>query len=278
MALRINTNVASIAAQRHLIKSEERMEHALKALSSGDRIVNAGDDAAGLAISENLKGQLHGLKQARQNSENAVSLIQVAEGGLNEQNNILIRLRELGIQAASDNVSDDERSYLNQEFTSLVSEFDRIAKTTTFGTKKLLEGTGEKFDFQVGPNAGAENVISYSLDADSTASTLAIESLNVEKKDGARESLQDIDNALKKLSEIRASFGAIQSRFRTTTSNLDIQYENVAAARSRISDTDIASETAELVSSQVIQQAGMAVLAQANALPGRSTSLISSLF
>jgi flagellin len=274
MPLRINTNVASIAAQRHLDKSERRMEHSLKALASGNRIVEAGDDAAGLAISENLRGQMAGLRQARFNSENAVSLIQVAEGGLNEQNNILIRLRELGIQAASDNVSDVERGYLNQEFGELVKEFDRIAKTTSFGNKKLLEGTGERFEFQVGHMSGPENVIEYQLNSDSTASTIGVSGLAVEDQDEARSTLDSIDEGLQKLSAIRANFGAIQSRLHMTTSNLDIQYENVSAARSRMADADIAHETAELTAAQVTQQAGIAALSQANTLPARANQLI----
>ncbi|HEX4925980.1 MAG TPA: flagellin [Bdellovibrionales bacterium] len=274
MPLRINTNVASIAAQRHLDKSDRRMEHALKALASGNRIVQAGDDAAGLAISENLRGQLAGLRQARFNSENAISLIQVAEGGLNEQNNILIRLRELGIQAASDNVSDVERGYLNQEFGLLIQEFDRIAKTTAFGNKRLLEGTGERFEFQVGHQAGPENVIEYQLDADSTAGTIGISGLAVEDQDEARSTLEEIDAGLDKLAAIRASFGAIQSRLLMTTSNLDIQYENVSAARSRMADADIAYETAELTAARVTQDAGIAALTQANTLPSRANMLI----
>ena len=274
MPLRINTNVASIAAQRHLDKSDRRMEHALKALASGNRIVNAGDDAAGLAISENLRGQMAGLRQARMNSENAISLIQVAEGGLNEQNNILIRMRELGIQAASDNVSDVEREYLDQEFGELVKEFDRIARTTAFGNKKLLEGTGERFEFQVGHMSGPENVIEYQLDADSTAGTVGISGLSVEDQDGARSTLDEIDEGLQKLAGIRANFGAIQSRLIMTTSNLDIQFENVSAAKSRIADADIAYETAELTAAQVTQGAGLAAVSQANTLPARATQLI----
>jgi flagellin len=274
MPLRINTNVAAIAAQRHLDKSDRRMEHALKALSSGNRIVQAGDDAAGLAISETLRAQLAGLKQARFNSENAVSLIQVAEGGLNEQNNILIRMRELGIQAASDNVSDVERGYLDQEFRELVQEFDRIAKTTTFGNKKLLEGSGGKFEFQVGANSGPENVIEYKLDADSTGGAIGISGLSIDDQDGARSTLDDIDEGLQKLAAIRANFGAIQSRLQMTTSNLDIQYENVSASKSRLADADIAYETSELTAAQVTQGAGIAALSQANTLPARANQLI----
>jgi flagellin len=275
MGLRINTNVASIVAQRNLGKSQERQEHALSALASGNRIVKAGDDAAGLAIAENLRGQISGIKKARENAFNATSLIQVAEGGLNEQANILIRLRELGIQASSDNVSDVERGFLDNEFQQLSQEFDRIAKTTRFGDKRLLDGNGGQFTFHVGAFAGPENRINYNLDADSTAGTIGVSGLSVKDRDEAEDTLAQIDAGLVKLGAIRANFGAIQSRLQATTSNLDTQHENIAASRSRIMDADIAYETAELTQAQVLQAAGIGVIAQANALPERAQKLIS---
>ncbi|MGE0527821.1 MAG: flagellin FliC, partial [Bdellovibrionales bacterium] len=176
MGLRISTNVASIGAQRVLTKQQTRMEHAQQALASGSRIVKAADDAAGLAISENIRGQLSGIKMARNNAYNAQSLIQVSEGGLNEISNILIRLRELGVQAASDTVSDVERSFLDQEAQQLVQESDRIAKSTRFGNKALLDGTGEELEYHVGPFADEEqNVIRYKISADATTSKLGID-------------------------------------------------------------------------------------------------------
>jgi flagellin len=277
MPLRINTNVASIAAQRNLNSSNEREQRSLRALSSGNRIVRPGDDAAGLAISENLRGQVAGIRQARSNSENAVSLIQTAEGGLNEQNNILIRLRELGIQSASDTVTDVEREFLNMEFSQLREEFDRISSTTQFGTKKLLDGSGGQLEFHVGPNSSEENIVSFTLDADSTAGTLGVEGLSVDDQDEARDSLVDIDEALTSIQRMRADFGAIQSRLHATTSNLDVQLENLSEAKSRISDTDVAFETAEVLGARVTQEAGIAVLAQANELPLRAIRLINSL-
>jgi flagellin len=277
MGLRINTNIASITAQRNLGRSQDRQEHALAALASGNRIVRAGDDAAGLAIAENLRGQLSGIRKARENSNNATSLIQVAEGGLNEQANILIRMRELGIQASSDNISDVERGFLNNEFSQLLSEFDRIAKTTRFGDKSLLDGNGGKFTFHVGAFAGKENRIDYTLDADSTAGTIGIDGLEITDRDGAEDTLGEIDKAVVKLSAIRANFGAIQSRLQATTSNLDTQYENLAASRARLADADIAYETAELTQAQVLQNAGIGVMAQANALPERANKLIAMI-
>lgn len=264
MGLRINTNVASINAQRQLGKQQERAQHALGALSSGSRIVNAADDAAGLSISENIKSQTRGLKVARNNAYNAVSLIQVSEGGLSEINNILTRLRELGVQAASDNVSDVERGFLNQEAIQLVEEADRIALTTRFGNKTLLDGSGEELEFHVGPFSGPENVIKYKISANATGDALGYSSITVDNKDAARDTLNIVDEALVKLGALRADFGAVQSRMNTTVSNLDIQHENLSAAYSRLRDADVAFESAELASSQILQSAAVSVLAQAN--------------
>lgn len=265
MGLRINTNIASIAAQRVLTKQSQRMEHAQMALASGTRIVKAGDDAAGLAISENIKGQLGGIKMARNNSYNAVSMIQVSEGGLNEISNILIRLRELGVQGSSDTVGDTERGFLDNEAQQLVQELDRIAKSTRFGNKTLLDGSGGEFEYHVGPYGDEEqNVIKYEMTADATASTLGVDSVSVADKTDARDMMESVDNALVELGKMRADFGAVQSRLSMTTSNLDVQYENLAAAKSRISDADIAYEASEMTAAQVLNQASIATLAQAN--------------
>ena len=265
MGLRISTNVASIGAQRVLGKQQARMEHAQQALASGSRIVKAADDAAGLAISENIRGQLAGIKMARNNSYNAQSLIQVSEGGLNEINNILIRLRELGVQAASDTVSDVEREFLDQEAQQLRDESERIARSTKFGNKALLDGEGEELEYHVGPFADEEtNVIRYKISADATNDTLGIDGVSVSDKDSARETLGAVDDALVKIGKMRADFGAVQSRLQMTTSNLDIQYENLSAAKSRISDADVAFESAEMTSANILQSASVAVLAQSN--------------
>ncbi len=274
MGLRINTNVASINAQRRLSSQQTRAEKALSQLASGSRITKAADDAAGLAISENIRGQTRGLAMARQNAFNAISLVQVSEGGLNEISNILIRLRELGVQAASDNISDTERAFLNTEATQLIAESDRIARTTRFGDQILLDGSGEQLDFHVGPFAGDENVISYNVDADATAETLGIDDIDIADKDGAKETLGAVDDALVMLGELRADFGAVQSRLQTTTANLDIQYENLSAAKSRIKDADVALATSELASANILQQAAVSVLAQANNFPSSSLRLL----
>jgi flagellin len=274
MGLRISTNVAAINAQRQLSTQQTRGSHALAALSSGSRIVNAADDAAGLAISENIKGQNRGLLQARQNAFNAGSLVQVSEGGLNEINNILIRMRELGVQASSDNIGDTERQFLDKEVQQLVLEADRIAKTTRFGSKTLLDGTGEEMEFHVGPFGDDDNIIRYQMSADATIGALGVDGVSVEDKSSARSLLGSVDEALVEIGKMRADFGAVQSRLNTTTSNLDIQYENLSAAFSRIRDADVARESAELASSNILQQAAVSVMAQANQQPASALRLL----
>ena len=274
MGLRIQTNMASLSAQKVMSKQVDRAQHASMALASGKRIVKAGDDAAGLAISENLRGQVRGLTAARQNSFNAVSAIQVSEGGLNEVTNILIRLRELGIQAASDNIGDKEREFLNLEAKNLIDESDRIAKTTVFGDKRLLDGSGGEQTFHVGAFGGEENTIKYDLSTNATASELGISGLSMSSKEDARDVLKQVDESLQKVGAMRANFGAIQNRLEATTSNLDVQIENLSAAKSRIADTDIAHESSELASAQVLQNAAVSVLAQANQLPNSALKLL----
>ena len=276
MGLRISTNIASINAQRQLGVQQQRNAHAMSALSSGSRIVSASDDAAGLAISENIKGQTRGIAVARQNAFNAISLVQTSEGGLNEINNILIRMRELGVQAASDNIGDQERGFLDTEAQQLLQESNRIAKTTRFGNRQLLDGSGEELEFQVGAYGDADNIIKYKMNADATNSALGTSSLSVADKSSARDTLQTVDDALGKLGKMRADFGAVQSRLQTTTSNLDIQYENLSAANSRLRDTDVAHESAEMASSNILQQAAVSVLAQANQQPSSALALLRS--
>lgn len=274
MGLRINTNMSAFSAQRVMGAQGRRAEHAAQALASGTRIVRAGDDAAGLAISENIRSQVKGLGMARTNSFNAVSAIQVSEGGLNEISNILTRLRELGIQAASDNIGERERGFLDLEAKNLIQEADRIAKTTMFGDKKLLDGSGGEQEYHVGPFGDENNVIRFSLDTDATADAIGISGLSMDSKDSARDLLSTVDEAVAKVGAMRANFGAIQNRLESTTNNLDIQIENLSAAKSRISDADIAHESAELASAQVLQQASVSVLAQANQFPGLALKLI----
>lgn len=265
MSLRINTNLASINAQRNLDVQQKRNVHAMKALSSGSRITQASDDAAGLAISEKLKADTRGLGMARQNAENAISFIQVGEGGLNEVNNILVRLRELGIQSASDTIGDQEREFIDVEAQHLLQEVDRIANTTRFGSKNLLDGSMDALQFQIGINGDANSAVTFDMAADATAGNLGVEGLSFSDKDDARDSLELLDEAIVKVGGMRANFGAFQNRIDSAISNIDVQKESLSAAYSRIRDADIAHETAELASSQILQQASIGMLSQANA-------------
>lgn len=275
MALRIGTNVAAIAASRQLSRNSEELQDSLVRLSSGSRIVQPGDDAAGFAISEQLRGQERGLIQARRNADNAIGLIQVAEGGLSEQNNIVVRLREIAVQSASDTVSDDEREFLNTEFQQLIAENDRIAGSTRFGQKQLLAGGNETFDFYVGTSGDpSSDVITYKLDANTKSSSLGLSGMSVSDKSDARDVLKDLDESLLTLAKTRAGFGAIQGRLEIAGNNLDVQRENVAGARSRISDVDVAEESSNLARAQVLQELGVAVLAQANQNPERVLKLL----
>jgi flagellin len=244
------------------------------ALASGSRVSQPGNDPAGFAISESLRGQLSGLKQARRNSESAISMLQAAEGGLAEQNNILVRLRELAIYAASDTIGDDERGFLNGEYQQLTQEFDRIAKATRFANKQLLTGSGEEFSFQVGAYSGEENTIEFTLEANTTASDVGIDGLAIDDQDAALDTLEDIDGALLKLAEARSSFGAVQGRLQFAADHLAVQAQNIDSARSQIADADIAEEASKLATNQIIQDSGIAVLAAANMNTARVAKLI----
>lgn len=267
MGFRINTNVSSIAAQRSLSTNNRESQDTLAKLSSGSRITKAADDAAGLAISEKMKGQIRSSVQANRNANDGISMVQTAEGGLNEVSNMLTRLRELSIQSASDTVGDRERSYTNMEYQNLKSEIERISQSTEFNGKKLLNGTSGVVDFQIGTNNDAfQDRISF--DASSTNSgleSLQIGEIDVSTKEGAQTSLAKIDEATDLISGQRANLGAIQNRLISTSNNLEISVENLSAANSRIRDVDYAIETAKNAKNQILNQAGTSVLSQANA-------------
>ena len=276
MGLRITTNMAAINSQRTLSNSSNAIQKSMAQLSSGTRITKSADDAAGLAISENLKSQIRSLSQAGRNANDGISLIQTAEGGLGEISNIMTRLRELGIQSASDTVSDKERVLINREVQQLTAESQRIAVTTKFGTQALIDGKGNTFDFQVGiqndPNADR---ISYSAgETDATASNLGIDGFDFSTKEGAQEALSVLDEAQSKVSGFRANLGALQNRLESTVSNTGTQYENLSAANSRIRDTDVAAASSEMTRNNIMLQAATATLAQANQLPGMALKLI----
>ncbi len=266
MALVITTNVASLNAQKNLSGTNRAMDQSLARLSSGHRINQAADDAAGLAISENLRAQIRGLGQANRNANDGISLVQVAEGGLNEVSNMLIRLRELGVQAASDTIGDTERKFLDVEYQQLKSEIQRISEVTKFNGYDLLNGTGGIMDIQVGVHNDAfKDRISFNTAAaNATLGALGLVAESVGSKEGAQASLETIDNAMVSVNAMRANFGAMQNRLTSTVNNLLIAHENLSAANSRIRDTDIAAETAELTRNNILRQAGVSVLGQAN--------------
>ncbi len=280
MGLRINTNTASLNAQRNLMGTKLSLDKSLERLSSGYRINRAGDDAAGLAISENLRAQIRGLKQASRNAQDGVSLVQVAEGGLNEVSSILIRLRELAVQAASDTIGPVERQFLNVEYDQLVSEVDRIADGTEFNGTGLLSGTGAILDFQVGTR-NDPNIDRLSFDAskaDANTAALGINLTSVADKASAQNSLSAIDSAIVSVSAMRADFGAIQNRLQSTINNVAVNVENLSAANSRVRDVDVAEETADLTRNNILLQAGTAVLAQANQSSNSALQLLNRSF
>lgn len=276
MGLRINTNVASISAQRSLGINSSNLKDSLRKLSSGERITRAGDDAAGLAISENLKAQIRGIRQAGRNANDAISLIQTAEGGLSEISNIVIRLRELAIQAASDTIGDTERSFADIEFQQLKEEVDRIARGAEFNGIQLLDGTGGQLEFQIGVNNDPilDRLRYDGTSADATLASLGLTAESVSSKQGAQVSLKKLDNALVQINGVRANLGAVQNRLSSIINNLGISDENLSAANSRVRDVDIANETAQLTKNNILVQAGTSVLSQANQFPNVALKLI----
>lgn len=276
MGMRISTNVASINAQRSMSSAQRDISKSFAQLSSGSRITKAADDAAGLSISEGLKSSSRSIQQAIRNSNDGISMVQVAEGGLNEISNIMTRLRELGIQAASDTVGERERGFINNEVKQLVSEADRISKTTRFGGVNLIDGTGVKFDFQVGINNNSElDRISYDAEnTNATVDNLGISSIDFSSKEGAQEALGILDEAQVRTNGFRSDLGALQNRLTSTVDNLAVNYENISAANSRIRDTDIASASAELTRNNILLNASVSTLAQANSAPQMALKLI----
>jgi len=263
-------------AQRNLGVSNERQASSLNKLSSGQRITKAGDDAAGLAISEKLKGSIRSMQQANRNANDGISLIQTAEGGINEVSNILLRLRELSVQAASDTVGETERSFTDKEFQALKGEVNRIAQVTKFNGRNLLNGSGETLDFQVGIDNQPENDrLQYSTQAtDVTLGKLGLSDSGTMSKLAAQENLAKIDHAIMSVNENRAGLGALQNRLSSTVNNLAISTENLSAANSRIRDADMASESSELTKQSILAQAGTAVLSQANSSQNLALKLL----
>ncbi|RYZ65710.1 MAG: flagellin FliC [Proteobacteria bacterium] len=277
MGLRISTNVASLNAQKNLAMTQRGSERSLARLSSGFRINQAADDAAGLAISEQLKGQIRGLRQAGRNANDGISLVQVAEGGLNEVSNMLIRLRELAVQAASDTIGDTERKFVDVEYQQLKSEIQRISEVTQFNGRDLLNGTGGVIDIQVGTHNDAfKDRISFNASAaNASLASLGMAAEGTGTKEMAQTSIDSVDKAIISVNAIRANFGAMQNRLTSTTANIAISDENLSAANSRIRDADIAAESSELTRNNILMQAGVSVLAQANNSSNLALKLLS---
>ncbi|OFZ81854.1 MAG: flagellin [Bdellovibrionales bacterium RIFOXYD1_FULL_53_11] len=268
MGLRINTNVPSLIAQRNLRTTRTGLDKTLERLSSGSRINHAGDDAAGLAISESFRAQLRGLGQAERNAQDGVSLIQVAEGAMAEVSSILIRMRELAVQASSDTVGTQERRFMDVEFQQLMEEIDRIANSTEYNRVPLLNGTANVFEIQIGTrnNPITDRVKLFDASAaDINIVALGINLASVADKTAAQNSLGSLDSALMSITSVRAEFGAMQNRLQSVINNIMISRENLSAANSRIRDADIAEETTELAKNQILMQTGVSVLTQANA-------------
>jgi len=276
MGLRINTNTPSLSAQRSLGMTNRRMNDNLRKLSSGERITRASDDAAGLAISENLKAQIRGNRQAKRNANDAISMIQTAEGGLSEISNIIIRLRELAVQSASDTVGETERGFSDIEFQQLKEEIDRISKSSEFNGIQLLDGTGGMLEFQVGVhNDPILDRLRYDgTKANTTLVSLGLSAEAVSTKEGAQTTLAKLDDALVQINGVRAELGATQNRLSSTINNLAVSDENLSAAKSRIRDVDVAAETADLARNNILVQAGTSVLSQANQAPNMALKLL----
>lgn len=276
MSLRIATNVQSLSAQRFLQINNDMQNKFLEQLSSGSRINHSGDDAAGLAISERLKSHIRSMKQATRNANDGISLIQVAEGSLSEIGNILVRLRELSIQGASDTIGDAERGFLDKEVQQLKSEIDRIANGTEFNGTKLLNGTTGDLEIQIGlhNNPNEDRFVFDATNKVTTLDALGLGQVSTRTKSEANQNLDLVDGALTKLSENRAGLGALQNRLMSSINNLTIYQENLAGANSRIRDTDMAEATSELVKGNILTQGNIVTLAQANTTPQLALKLL----
>ena len=275
MSLRINTNVASLNAQRNLYNTTKKMNKSLERLSSGLRINRAGDDAAGLAISENLKTDIRALEQSARNAEDGISMIQVAEGALNEVSDILIRMRELAQQASNETLGSTERGYLNQEFSALIDEIERISDNTEFNGVTLLDGFGGS-DREIQVGLTASDVIQLDFSQSTHPSVLGVDTSVLSGGDNtnAHLAIDDVEAAIDTISSTRATFGATQNRLESSIRGIHNSVENLSAANSSIRDVDIAAETASMTSSQILQQAGVSVLAQANMSPQMALMLL----
>lgn len=280
--LSVRTNVASLNAQKNMINTQKLLDKSLQRLSSGFRINNSSDDPAGLAVSENMKAQIRTLQQAERNANDGISLLQVAEGSMSEITDTLVRMRELAIESSNGTFNDDQRSLIQAEVAQHKLEIDRLANETEFNENILLNGANASFDLQVGFDQG--DFITATMGdmrlANFGASTtnpvgVDLSTLDISTQTGAQDALAVIDAGLNALTRSRADLGAVQSRLNTTVLNIRSMHEQLSAANSRIRDTDVAEETANLTKNSILMQAGVSVLAQANQVPTMTLSLLS---
>jgi flagellin len=275
MAMSIRTNISSLNAQRNLYSTQNSLDSSLSKLSSGFRITKAGDDAAGLGISTKLESQIRSYAQAVRNANDGISVIQSTEAALNEDANILTRLRELAMQSASDGVGDSERAYIQKESTALVNELQRISQVTEYNGTKLLNGANATLDFQVGIYATTNDAISFNgLNATTGSTGLNVSGISMTTKASALAALASLDNALASVSDSRSTLGANGNRFQSAIANIQSFAESLSAANSRIKDVDVAEETSRMSRSQILLQAGVSVLAQANQMPQMALKLL----
>jgi len=275
MAMSIRTNVASLNAQKNLYATQTALDSSLSKLSSGFRITKAGDDAAGLGISTKLESQIRSYSQAVRNANDGLSVIQSTESALNESAAVLTRLRELAMQSASDGIGDTERGYVQKEATALVDELERIAQVTEYNGTKLLNNSGSTLDFQVGLGTSSNDKISFkTLNTTTTSGNLGVSALDISGKTSAVNALTTIDAALAKVSDARATLGANGNRLQSAINNIQAFSESLSAANSRIKDVDVAEETSRMARSQILSQAGVSVLAQANQMPQLALKLL----
>jgi flagellin len=275
MALSILNNIASLNTKRHLDESSESYAKAAERIATGKRINKSGDDAAGLSISASIEGQVRSIQQARRNSLDALSLMQVAEGGMNDVSNLIVRMRELSVQAASDNVGDAERKSIQFEVDQTKAEIDRLSEATRFFDTPLLNGSGRNFIFQIGPDNTEQNRLEYDASKlNLSTKALGLARVDLSNIDSARDSLSSIDESVKKLAQPRAELGALQSRLTSIASSLAVYEENMTAAKARILDADLGAETANLVKAEVLQKAGVSMLAHTNVNPALALKLL----
>jgi len=272
MGIRINTNVSSINTRRHLQNSTNNFGKSMEKLSSGLRINRAGDDAAGLAISEGLKADIRALDQAARNGADGISMIQTGEGALDEVSSILLRMKELSEQSMNGTLSDTDRGYLNSEYTALTDEIDRIAAGTEFNSVSLLGGSLD-VDIQVGIGTSSSDQVNVTLATNMNASGIGT-TTGISNVSDATAAMTEIDSAIESVVTARGDFGALQNRLETSIRNINMTSENLSAANSRIRDVDVAHESSKMTSFQILQQAGVSMLAQANMTTGLAMSLL----